>query len=85
MDSRQGEGEVCPLRSSLHFHIRRALPFPISHAPSCLHPILRSNVTDCVCRNSLAKLREKLKEQRAHLDELDKHIKELEAERGGEQ
>jgi ATPase inhibitor, mitochondrial len=33
----------------------------------------------------LKKLKEKLKVQRQHLDELDEHIKELEKESGGEQ
>jgi hypothetical protein len=35
--------------------------------------------------HSLKKLKEKLKIQRQHLDELDKHIKELEKDSGGEQ
>ena len=35
--------------------------------------------------SSLKKLREKLHQQRKHLDELDQHIKDLESERGGEQ
>jgi len=34
---------------------------------------------------SLRKLKEKLSVQRQHLDELDKHIKELEKDSGGEQ
>ncbi|RMZ89148.1 hypothetical protein DV736_g3636, partial [Chaetothyriales sp. CBS 134916] len=34
---------------------------------------------------SLKKLKEKLAVQRKHLDELDKHIEELESERKGEQ
>jgi hypothetical protein len=33
----------------------------------------------------LKKLKEKLSVQRQHLEELDKHIKELEKESGGEQ
>jgi len=33
---------------------------------------------------SLKRLKEKLSTQRQHLDELDKHIKELEKEGGGE-
>jgi len=33
---------------------------------------------------SLKKLKEKLSQQRKHLDELDSHIAELEKERGGE-
>lgn len=37
---------------------------------------------DC---DSLQKLKEKLQTQRAHLDELDKHVKELEKDSGGEQ
>jgi hypothetical protein len=35
--------------------------------------------------HSLRKLKEKLSIQRQHLDELDKHIKELEKDSGGEQ
>lgn len=35
--------------------------------------------------DALKKLKEKLKLQRQHLDELDDHITELEKERGGEQ
>lgn len=35
--------------------------------------------------HSLKKLKEKLRTQRQHLDELDKHIKELEKDSGGEQ
>jgi hypothetical protein len=35
--------------------------------------------------HSLKNLKEKLRIQRQHLDELDKHIKELEKESGGEQ
>jgi len=35
--------------------------------------------------HSLRKLKEKLRQQRAHLDELDKHISELESGKGGEQ
>ncbi|EHY55356.1 ATPase inhibitor [Exophiala dermatitidis] len=34
---------------------------------------------------SLRKLKEKLAQQRKHLDELDQHIKDLESERAGEQ
>ena len=34
---------------------------------------------------SLRKLKDKLKVQRQHLDELDKHIMELEKDSGGEQ
>ena len=34
--------------------------------------------------NSLEKLKEKLKMQRTHLDELENHIKELEKQSGGE-
>ncbi|KAK4942517.1 ATPase inhibitor [Elasticomyces elasticus] len=34
---------------------------------------------------SLRKLKEKLQQQRKHLDELETHIKDLESERGGEQ
>ncbi|EXJ85148.1 hypothetical protein A1O3_05823 [Capronia epimyces CBS 606.96] len=33
----------------------------------------------------LRKLKEKLAQQRKHLDELDQHIKDLESERSGEQ
>ncbi|KAI1619876.1 hypothetical protein EDD37DRAFT_654436 [Exophiala viscosa] len=33
----------------------------------------------------LRKLKEKLQQQRKHLDELETHIKDLESERGGEQ
>ncbi|KIX07657.1 uncharacterized protein Z518_02310 [Rhinocladiella mackenziei CBS 650.93] len=34
---------------------------------------------------SLRKLKEKLAQQRKHLDELDQHIKDLESDRAGEQ
>lgn len=39
--------------------------------------------TDRYC--SLRALKEKLKAQRKHLDDLDAHIAELESEKGGEQ
>ena len=42
-------------------------------------------LTDLRSPYSLKKLREKLSQQRKHLDELDQHIKDLESERGGEQ
>jgi biotin operon repressor len=46
-----------------------------------------SRLSFCVLTafHSLKKLREKLKLQRQHLDELDKHIEELQKESGGEQ
>ena len=36
------------------------------------------------CQRSLRKLKEKLSQQRKHLDELDTHIQELERDAGGE-
>ena len=42
-------------------------------------------LTRILSGTSLRKLKEKLKAERKHLDELDSHIKELESQAGGEQ
>lgn len=44
---------------------------------------MRANMVGGV--SSLRKLKEKLQQQRSHLDELEKHITELEGESKGEQ